>query len=414
MFKRLVTNLSFSPSLIGHLSLYSNRLKREEATRRGGLIVTTLAVALQLFIMVSPSQSSSVSSPGDLMPGSLVSQTDLLRSYDDNNQITKSVMSLVGISRQDLTTLKQDRINSVDLGKADTSWHLWTRTPFLSASEGERRAEIDNQTVLYTRPLWRYDTGSWGAKYGTSYSVLRGVSEKAGPFAITQSGGNLITSGSLQVLAPSVNPSESNRTIHCRIDDNSACARGLTLHKTARNLTQNNEDASQTVAQADDRIEYSLKLTNGNTFPVEVTISDYIGDITEYASLYNNGGAMYNRSQSRLEWGVVKIAPGETATRVFAIKINSTIPLTAKSASHPSAYDCRVSNTFGNTVQISIDCPTPKAVERLVSQLPTIDPMTIVAFCTGLVATTSYFYLRNRQLQKELRIIRHDINSGIV
>jgi hypothetical protein len=83
--------------------------------------------------------------------------------------------------------------------------------------------------------------------------------------------------------------------------------------------------------------------------------------------------------------------------------------------SDPTSYDCRIDNTFGNTVSINIDCPVQKVVvERTVSELPHTGPRENMIFAGILFAVVAYFYMRSRQVKKEVRLIRRDLNTGTI
>ena len=58
MFRKLVSNLPFSPSLIGQLGLYAQRLKREQAVRRVGLVFTVFALIIQSLVVFNPPMSA--------------------------------------------------------------------------------------------------------------------------------------------------------------------------------------------------------------------------------------------------------------------------------------------------------------------------------------------------------------------
>jgi hypothetical protein len=52
MFRKLVSNLSFSPALVGQIAFYAKRLKKEETTRRLGLLFTVFALIIQAFVVL--------------------------------------------------------------------------------------------------------------------------------------------------------------------------------------------------------------------------------------------------------------------------------------------------------------------------------------------------------------------------
>ena len=49
MFKKIISRLPYSPSMIHSLGFYAKRLRKEEATRKIGLILTALALIVQSF-----------------------------------------------------------------------------------------------------------------------------------------------------------------------------------------------------------------------------------------------------------------------------------------------------------------------------------------------------------------------------
>jgi len=63
MFRKLVSNLPFSPALVGQLGFYARRLSTEQVTRRLGLIFTVLAIAVQTFAIIKPPEQSIAASP---------------------------------------------------------------------------------------------------------------------------------------------------------------------------------------------------------------------------------------------------------------------------------------------------------------------------------------------------------------
>ena len=58
MFKKIVSHLPFSPTLVGQLGFYAKRLSKEQASRRVGLILTALALVVQYFAVFVPPESA--------------------------------------------------------------------------------------------------------------------------------------------------------------------------------------------------------------------------------------------------------------------------------------------------------------------------------------------------------------------
>lgn len=68
MFKKIISNLSFSPSLIGELSIYAKNIKKEESIRRLGLFFIVLSLLVQFLIIFKPAESANSSNSNDLSP----------------------------------------------------------------------------------------------------------------------------------------------------------------------------------------------------------------------------------------------------------------------------------------------------------------------------------------------------------
>jgi hypothetical protein len=63
MFRNLVANAVFSPSVVSSIGFYVKRLSRGEFTRRLGLIFMSLAVALQSLAIISPPEPTIAAGP---------------------------------------------------------------------------------------------------------------------------------------------------------------------------------------------------------------------------------------------------------------------------------------------------------------------------------------------------------------
>jgi LPXTG-motif cell wall-anchored protein len=73
-----------------------------------------------------------------------------------------------------------------------------------------------------------------------------------------------------------------------------------------------------------------------------------------------------------------------------------------------------MTNTFGNTVAINVNCPTPKVIEQTVAELPHTGASANMIFAGAVLATVTFFYARSRQLKTEVRLIRRDLNAGTI
>lgn len=184
---------------------------------------------------------------------------------------------------------------------------------------------------------------------------------------------------------------------------------GVTRSIFASNLSQGFIDATSLPAQSNDQISYTISMKN--TSKDQSLLSGFevnVSDILEYSTITNKGGGVVSEN-GLLSWPIVSIQPESTQTRTFTIKIIDPIP-----ANHTTgySYDCQIDSVFGNSINITIEKPFIKHVETLISSLPSIGVLYNIAlsFITLLVA--AILFIRSRQLEKEIRIIRKDIGTG--
>src|SRR5664279_4752185 len=138
MFHKLVSNLNFSPALIGQLGFYSKRLRKEEATRRIGLIFVALALVVQSFAVFSPPESANAASGNNIVYGGIRDKNDLLGMYDRNSDSAghndlQQVYGYFGITRQDIVNGSITSINSreqnLQVQSVGRSTYSWQRDP---------------------------------------------------------------------------------------------------------------------------------------------------------------------------------------------------------------------------------------------------------------------------------------------
>ena len=280
MFRKIVSNLPFSPALVGQLGFYAKRLRKEETTRRLGLIFVVLALIVQSLAVFQPPESANAASLTDM--------------------------------------------NSRGFG-LDTS----------------------------------------------------------------------------NVCSDSIN--------------NSLCI-GPNIIKiiTATNASQGFVDALSVTAYAGDQISYTITIENTGLSSTSTKLEDHLADTLEYATLADGGGGTLDKKTGTLSWPDVTLDPNTKQTRTFVIRLLDTIPATAQGVNYAKSYDCIISNTFGNSIDVRVDCPTPKIIERTVAELPKVGPTENIIFASIVLTFTAYFYARTRQLKNEIRLIRRDTNAGTI
>jgi hypothetical protein len=435
MFKKIVSNLPFSPALIGQLGFYAKRLRKEEVTRRLAFVFIALTLIVQSLAVFQPTESANASNANDMVTGGVSSLNEFLKKYDSNEKDIRTVINYAGITRQEIASSKY---GSWKIGET-LSWGFVSR---FSYDQGERQHNIidtSGKTVtVYSRPqkLW---SGSTRTVYGWI-----GNSKKMGWFSILETCGNLVTT---KIPTPVIEPKEPAPTPEpvqeptptpepkCIFNNNllandpsckscpgnesiwindSLCKPDISKSKIAINLSQGNIDASTAIAKSGDRINFTISVDNNGLNSDSIKLEDNISDVLEYSNLIDTGGGVLDASTMTLSWPKINLDYGDTQTRTFSVKILDNIPDTAQGRSDGTSYDCRILNTFGNSVSIDIDCPSVKIVEQVAAELPKTGPTENVIFICIILAAAAYFFARTRQLEKEIKIIRNNNNTGML
>ena len=533
MFRKIVSNLAFSPALVGQLGFYAKRLRKEEATRRIGLIFTALALVVQSFAVFSPPESANAASGNNVIYGGIRDKNDLLSIYDQNRDSAghtdiQQIYSYFGITRQDIVNGTVGTFNSRDqnlsIRSVGRSTYAWQRDP---------HAISGTNTTVYESLLYQFDTTSWTKDHGSQYTALIGkrasdnqwfaimfgcgnpayitlpppppqpaascTSLKIAPISRTKftftakssrsngatiSGYNYVVKngtgtvihtqainssdtinsytydfpkdGSYTVSVtvktsvgektdincqqqvtvtpeprcplnpdlvqshPDCKPCENDSSVWYKDKD---CTSTYELNKTVRNVSQLVNGANNTTVKPGDRIEYRLSVKNTGNKTGTYVIQDNLSDVLEYADVIDTGGGALTKKDATtpvekvnvISWPAIEIKPGTTIEKIVSIQIKATIPATPQGLGNPESYNCRMVNNFaGKNTTLVVDCPTPKIIERVVTELPKTGPGENMLFGGLLIAIVTYFYARARQMKKEIRLIRRDVNTGTI
>lgn len=386
MFRKIVSNLPFSPALVGQLSLYAKKTRKEKIVRHIGLMFVLFLLIIQLLIALNPPEAANTSHPNDFVSGGI--DTDdhyinvFLSAYDINHNGIKDIMDYAGITRPELAAAQYESW-STD-GKL-----LWGLTPLVGADKGEVAIDITNNknqsvNTIFLRPA---SNSSKSTEWGWV-----GFSQKAGWFAIAKSNGNLITKNT---------PIESDTP-------------NIIKSNTAINISQGSTDATSSTARPNDKIRYTITAKNDNTSAQTIQLYEDLYDVLEYSALIDGGGGVFDNDTRRLSWPDITLDPGSEQTRTFVVKMNDIIYATAQGVSEPASYDCTITSVFGNAINISVGCPIQKSIEKVTLALPKTSLTVNMLFSGLLLVFSAFFYARAEQIDKEIRIIRKNLHKGAI
>lgn len=533
MFRRIVSNLAFSPALVGQLGFYAKRLRKEEATRRIGLIFTALALVVQSFAVFTPPEVTNAANGDNVIYSGITSKEDLLQVYDrgvdsaGRNDI-RQIYTHFGVSRQDIANANIGTYYTNDFnGQIKTvgrsNWGVANRQPVkvtdsnttvytggfldgynskrwpMRALIGQRSVDgawfaitLDCGNVVYVvppPPVKRPNASCTAlrvtpitrtkVRLSTTAAVVDGATITGYTYTVKDKSGLQVSSQraatpELEVTLPRDGTYTATTTVHTSVGDrtSAACASALTISpeprcplnpalvqsspeckpcedddslwykdakcqpgfeisKAVSNITQNQTDANGQTAQPNDQLRYTLTVKNTGNSTGTYAVGDSLSDVLEYADVVDLGGGSLVQSGSTphqptsgsdarslvgpaVTWPSVTLKPGESAKKIVLVRVKAAIPATAVNMANMMSYDCKMSNTFGNTLSVGVNCPPEKVAETVVTQLPHTGATENMIFAGVVLAAVTYFYARARQTKAEVRLIRRDLHAGTI
>ena len=341
MFKKIVSQLSFSPALVGQLSFYAKRLKKEQTTRRLGLVFVALALVVQSLVVFQPPESANAANASDMIPGGLGlgsarSFNNFFGPYDRNERRLKDIYNYFGITREEVQAAGQN-FGRFTVGNK-ISWGFENRA-------GSKTVAITDKAGTQVTTLYGRQLSSINPANAQIYSYI-GYSKSVGWFAIMQACGNLVTDIYPSVPPPPTPPAPKPTPA------------SLSFNKTSKNVTQGNVDATKTTAKANDKVTFTLTAKNSGQTATTYDFNDNLADTLSFSKLIDAGGGTVNQTTKVISWNNIAIPAGATVTKSFTVQLNSSL-VTTKT-------DCKIVNVFSkNTVVVPVGCTTPPANVQL-------------------------------------------------
>jgi len=190
MYKKLLSNLSFNPSLIGKVSFYAKRLHKEEKIRRLGVLSIILAVLIQMSAVVSPPEQSLAESNNDILRGGFTSREQAVNYCRTNNQNFAVILDYFRVTCNILSTASTHRIRStsfdykLDSMGRNSQGQVIART---GKPTNEYPVSIAGNTY-YMKNLWAWDSSSY-----SEYNILNMQNLDGKVVMVMYDCGNIIT-----------------------------------------------------------------------------------------------------------------------------------------------------------------------------------------------------------------------------
>ncbi len=473
MFKKLLSNLPYNPSLIGHVSFYAKRLHSEASIRRAGFVMLSLALLLQSFAVISPPEASLQASPNtDLINGGFRDKDEALKHCKKNTQDFKDILAYFGISCDNVSDA-----STTSIAPRDHSGDLYSMGRLSFGVDGEKSVKIPDVDRFYVRHFWSLN-------HKSSYKALKVRNSEGKVFYILFDCGNLVsidipkppppkdvcpnisgrqtdsedcdvcpglsgtqTSKSQCDVCPDTPGKQTSRT-KCDVCPNTpgtqtsstqcdvcpelpgtqtsksqckSCQESetssdlvacLDYRKAARNITQGIANANDTTAKPSDIIEYKLTTKNSGKIAIKgYQVTEALGDVLDYADVVDLHGGTMGAYQTAT-WPKTDIKAGQTITTLITVKVKATLPSTPASSSDPNHFDMIMTNVYGNAINIKLPPSVTKRIEIATTTLPNTGPGTSLMIGFSLAAVVGYFFARSRLLAKELDVVRTEFGNA--
>lgn len=183
MFKKLLSNLPFNPSLIGQVSFYAVRLHKESVVRRSGLILIVLAMMLQIFAVASPPEPSLASSSSDIITGGFTTKDSGAQLCEKNTQKFKQILSYFNIDCDDLR-----KSTKVSIEPNDHNKRLYSMGRLAYGTAGETPINVPNVGTFYLRHFYSLN-------HNRAYEALKVTTDDGSIVYIVLDCGNLVFIG---------------------------------------------------------------------------------------------------------------------------------------------------------------------------------------------------------------------------
>ena len=269
MFKKLVSNLPFSPSLVGQLGFYARRLKKEEALRRLGLIFTAFALIIQSVAVFNPPESANAANATDMCPGVTANAAGAKKikdCYNNNTRHYKDILTFFGITKDKLWKALDGKLSF----RSTSTYKSWYTFGHVRRNSNDKDYSGQVPGNLYGR-IWNMKNGQygWSGNQGdTDFLVLSGC-------------GNLVLKRLLNPSAKCVSLTASKQELTAG-DSVTLTAKASTSDGagiTKYNFTQTGPAAaSGAVATSNKSATWKSTLSKAGTYKFSASVNSSVGN----------------------------------------------------------------------------------------------------------------------------------------
>ncbi|PID32528.1 hypothetical protein CR970_00135 [Candidatus Saccharibacteria bacterium] len=169
----------------------------EAAIRRVSVASLSLALVVQVFVVIAPPQPTLASSANDMISGGVSNRKQLVNTCTNNVRDYRTILQRYGISCDDLSKTNTVRLKSTAYKKK-----LYSMGRLAYGKAGETAISVPGvKSNLYLRYLWAWDSGAH-----STYKAFKGTSSTGKTFFILYNCGNPTFIGLPKPVEPKTDP----------------------------------------------------------------------------------------------------------------------------------------------------------------------------------------------------------------
>lgn len=213
-----------------------------------------------------------------------------------------------------------------------------------------------------------------------------------------------------------------------QVDHTSVCVARIDINENPRinssksvsNLTKNIDNANNTKASGGDILQFKLITQNVTSTDYSSydgqDYQDYFGNVLQYADIVDpsqlTGQGISLDSKNYLHWQIPTIKANDSDVKKINVRVKSDIPATNSPSTLSPDYNCSITNTYGDQVNVAVDCSVIKTVTQTASELPNTGAGSSVVIGAVVASVAGYLFMRSRIMTEELEIVRQDYISA--
>lgn len=188
MFRKLVTNLPFNPSLISQVSFYTSRIKAENSIRRIGFVFVAITLTVQTLVFISPPERSLAASSNHIING-IKTRDDILNAWDQAGSDIPAIYTTFGVTRDDIAalpqnpnaTIKSDEADYWSIGRNSLQAYSGVDDEFKAAQLSIQYAGKDTETDADDLFVYQRQLKAWDIRNpSNSYKAFEGTLSDSG------------------------------------------------------------------------------------------------------------------------------------------------------------------------------------------------------------------------------------------